>query len=170
LSELDTDELARRMRAGDDAAGRAFEARLRTRLEAFCRGYVGDADAAGDLAAEVIARLLAQEEAPARVEPWLFRVARNLCLDARREHGLRAGEPSSSELAASLTGPLTRLARVDERRALERRLERLSEEERELLRLRYVDELGRRAIAELLGWPATRVKSRLFEALRKLRS
>lgn len=169
MTEPEIDELARRVIAGDGAAGPAFDARVRAGLERFCRGYVGDYEAAKDLAAEAIARFLERDSPPDRVVAWLRRVARNLCLDHRRERGARAAEPVDSQLAASLTGPLTRLARADEQRALLARLDRLSADERELLRLRYVDELARDEIAELLDWRPSQVKSRIYEALRKLR-
>ena len=169
MKERDPFELVQRMRAGDVEAGQTFEAEVRARLERFCRGYLHDADRARDLASEAIARLLASDRTPVPVMPWLLRVARNLCFDSLRAQGERGAVPLDSAFVASLTGPLTKLARIDEQRALERRLERLSETERELLRLRYVDELGREEIAGLFEWTVAQVKSRTFEALRKLR-
>ena len=45
----------------------------------------------------------------------------------------------------------------------------LSEAQREAIRLRYVEDLSRAEIAEVLDLPESVVKSRLFESLKKLR-
>jgi len=45
----------------------------------------------------------------------------------------------------------------------------LEESQREVLRLRYVEDLSRTEIAEVLDIPESVVKSRIFEGLEKLR-
>ena len=45
----------------------------------------------------------------------------------------------------------------------------LTDEQREVLRLRYVENLSRGEIAEILDQPESLVKSRLFEGLKRLR-
>jgi RNA polymerase sigma-70 factor (ECF subfamily) len=147
----------------------------RDRLLRFCRGYLEDAEAAADAVQETFRRYLAQaaEGRPAR-EPraWLLAAARNLCLNelrARRRRRDREPLPTSFDAPAAWTGPLTRLLRAERAEDAARRVAALSEEERELLRLRYFDELSRAEIAALLGLAESVVKSRLFEAIEKLR-
>lgn len=157
-------------RAGDAQAARAFDDAWRPRLERFCAGYVGAQDGE-DAAQEVLVKLWTLDERPSELRAFLYRVARNHCLNRLRAAGRRPSGPDAAELslAASLTGPVTRLARAEEREQLLALIERLDEGERELLRLRYAEDLSRGEIAEVLRLRESVVKSRLFEAMRKLR-
>ena len=49
-------------------------------------------------------------------------------------------------------------------------LERLPENQREVLLLRYTENLSREEIASIVDEPVSVVKSRLYEGLKKLRS
>jgi RNA polymerase sigma-70 factor (ECF subfamily) len=165
-------ELLRRARAGDGEAAQRLLERHRDALRRFCRGYLAGDDAVDDAMQEILVKLLAARNAPERLRPWLYRVARNHCLNAARGRRRRrdaASIASDAELAASATGPLTALQRAERREELARRLDRLTEAERELLRLRYEEDLPREEIAEVLGVSASLVKSRLYEAVAKLR-
>ncbi len=103
---------------------------------------------------------------------WLRRAARNHCLNllrSRRRRRDRKRLATGVDIIAPVAGPLTGLVREEERASVGALLARLREDEVELLRLRYVDELSRREIAELVELPESTVKSRLEDALRKLR-
>ena len=52
---------------------------------------------------------------------------------------------------------------------LQQALEQLSNEQREVLLLRYGEGLGRDDIASILDEPVSVVKSRLFEGMKRLR-
>ena len=69
----------------------------------------------------------------------------------------------------SIVGQLTRLVRAEQRDELIAAFEQLTPEHREVLKLRYGDELGREEIAVVLGLSVSVVKSRLFEGMKKLR-
>lgn len=169
-STLDADCIAR-IRAGDAVAAAEFDARHRGPLVRFCQGYLGRREDAEDIAAEVFVELLATRQALRRPGAWLLRVARNRCLNLLRSRG-RTVEPIEErlELAASLTGASTRMMRAEERAELARALGRLSSEQRELVRLRYGEDLSREELAELFELPVSVVKSRLHEALELLRT
>jgi RNA polymerase sigma-70 factor (ECF subfamily) len=145
---------------------------LRERLRRFCRGYLADAEAAEDAAQEAFRRLLAAGAAPREPLAWLRATARNLCLnELRTRRRRRDREPleRGADATAGWTGPLTRLLRAERADDVARRVAALPDDEKELLRLRYWDDLTRAEIAELLALPESVVKSRLFEALERLR-
>ena len=147
----------------------------RERLRRFCLGYLEDAEASEDATQEAIRRLLAEQaagNAPRDARAWLLRAARNLCLNelrSRRRRRDREPLPSGFDAVAAWTGPLTKLVNAEREQDVARRLAALSDDEREILRLRYWDELSRAEIAALLELPEGTVKSRLFEAVEKLR-
>ena len=78
--------------------------------------------------------------------------------------------PAASQVHELLTGHLTRLARVEQHSRLAELVGQLPETQREVLRLRYVEDLSRAEIAEVLEIPGSVVKSRLFEGLKRLRA
>ena len=164
-------ELLPRMRRGDAAAAAELDRRHRASLVRFAAGYVG-VDDAEDAVQDVFRRVLQSGEVPRDVRVWLYVVTRNHCLNVVRGRGRRrdgARLATDAELAASLTGGLTRILRAEERDALALAMERLPADQREALRLRYTEQLGRAEIARIVDVPESVVKSRLYEGLRKLR-
>lgn len=171
---MSTDDatLAQGLRSGSAEARDALERAWREPLVRFCRSYLRRVEDAEDAAAEVLLRVLSARDVPDALKPWILRIARNHCLNALRDAAPRAHEELASDAdpTADATGPATSAARVDERLRLERMLARLAPAERELLRLRYADGLAREDIAAVLDLPASVVKSRLYEAIAKLRA
>lgn len=145
--------------------------RERAALLRFCGRYLGDARLAEDAVSEVTGRLLAAGAAPDDPRTFARAAARNHCLNLLRARARRpAEEPLTLALAASLTGPLSRLVREERRAELRAELERLDAPTRELLLLRYAEDLSRTEIAAITGLAPSLVKSRLFEGLEKLRA
>ena len=148
----------------------------RPRLLRFCTGYLDDAEAAADLVQETFRRFLAAQRGsapPREPQAWLLTTARRLCLNELRARGRRRDRdalPSSFDAPAAWTGPITRLVAGEREQDVARRLAALADDERELLRLRYWDDLSRAEIAALLELPESVVKSRLYEAIEKLRA
>jgi RNA polymerase sigma-70 factor (ECF subfamily) len=167
-----TPSLVLRLQRGDAQAGETLEQMYREKLVRFCHSYLQQRADAEDAASEVILKVLAAREVPDEFRPWLLRIARNHCLNRLRDAVPRAHESLTSDVdrIASATGPLTNAARADDRLVLERTLALLSPTERELLRLRYVDDLSREEVAVILDLPVSVVKSRLYEAIAKLRA
>ena len=110
---------------------------------------------------------------PHNFRAWIYKIARNRCLDVIRAKGRRREDQdlaSASRVDDDLTGCLTRLVRREQRAHLRRALAALSENHREVLHLRYAEDLSREEIAQVLGLPEPVVKSRLYEGMVKLRS
>ena len=167
-----TPSLVVRLRAGEADAGALLDRLYRDAVVRFARGYLRDEQEAEDAAQDVFAKVLASDAVPERFRVWLYRVARNHCLNLLRARARRrddASLPSRADPTAALTGQLTRLVGLEDRAQVARALDALGEDQREVLRLRYADGLSRAEIAEVLELPESVVKSRLYEGLRRLR-
>lgn len=105
--------------------------------------------------------------------PWLLVVGRNLGLDHLRR--IRPESLDETEPAAPAQGPgsspsaLEHLAARERRARLGRALDDLGPGDREVLSLRFEDELSLKEIAALVEAPLPTVKARLYRALRRLR-
>jgi len=164
------EDLMVRVQAGDSQALATLVGRWRGPLYAFLWRRAGDG--ADDLFQESwirVARARDRFDTSKRFSTWLFQIANNLCrdrwrrLDARRR-ALNALREES--LAGDGSAPPPALP---EDRRLERRLAELPERLREVLVLRYYQDLGEAEIADVLGIPRGTVKSRLHAAVRAAR-
>lgn len=168
----DPRELIQRLRAGDAQAGATLDAAYRAPITRFAWGYLGDLDAAEDATQEVFVKVLASDTVPDDFRVWLYRIARNHCANLARSRGRRidgARLATDARVSAALTGNLTRLVRAEDRARLLEALDELPASAREALRLRYTEGLSREEIARVLELTTSVVKSRLYEAMKRLR-
>lgn len=109
------------------------------------------------------------------LKPWLFRIARNLCFNKRR--GLRSAlERPLTEFDDGRIGPLVPSTSVSsplesqqERAALERALDSLPAESRELIVLRFMEEMSYAEISKTTGHEENVLRGRVFRSLKLLR-
>lgn len=168
-----TPSLVIRLREGEAGAGELLNQLYRDAIYRFCWGYLGNSEAAEDAVQDVCFKVINSSEIPDNFRPWLYRIARNHCLNLLRGRRRRrdAGSlPTDSGVAESRTGQLTRLAKKESTLRLYELIGSLSNSQQEVLRLRYVEGLSRAEVAEILEIPESVVKSRLFEGLKKLRA
>jgi RNA polymerase sigma factor (sigma-70 family) len=168
LLRLQRDE--RLVAAIRDDNERAFEVlfnRYRPRLLAFCRGMVGSAEDAEDVLQETFTAAHAAIVADRRelaVRPWLYRIARNRCLNH-----MRRPRPESSDLVDTQpheNGASTadRAERREELRSLLESIQDLPESQRGALLLREVEAFSYEDIARTMGTTVPAVKSLLVRA------
>ena len=169
------EELVRRLQADELAAADELATRYREALVRYCFSHLGTLADAEDAAQDVLATLatLAARKGTDGLptgpfRPWIYRVARNRCLDLlkRRADG-RAGAGSfvrDSRWPSPRTGPRTRLLRDEQQDRLRELLGSIPDHHREVLVLRYFEDLKRQEIAQILDLPESVVKSRLFKA------
>jgi len=168
-----TPALVTRLRDGDPKAGNLLCDLYHPPLMRFCFRYLGSQEEAEDVVQEVFLRVLKNNALPLNFRAWIYKIARNRCLDVIRSRGRRRDDldlPAASQLDADLTGCLTRLVRREQRVHLKRALAELPEDQREVLHLRYAEDLSRTEIAEVLDLPEPIVKSRLYEGMVRLRT
>jgi RNA polymerase sigma-70 factor, ECF subfamily len=167
-----TRTLVLQLRNGDAKAGMLLDSLYRARLIRFSGEYVHDRQEAEDVVQDVFLRVLASEVVPDSFRAWVYRIARNRCLDLlrMREHrGVPEELTPEAEPPAEATGNLTRLVRQEQRKYAVQALRALPLQQREPIRLRYEEDLSRTEIAQVLDLPESVVKSRIFEGLEILR-
>ncbi len=100
-----------------------------------------------------------------RRNQWLATIVRN---EAFRQHARVRPDPTSKIETYEAVEDAEVVATV-ERADLHAALERLNDRDRQLLELRYTEDLTQQAIARRLGIPEGTVKVRLHRARKKLR-
>jgi RNA polymerase sigma-70 factor (ECF subfamily) len=172
------DELMARVLGGPgrDEAFRSLVRRHASAVAGVVRAVLGRQEGTEDVTQEVFLRVYQARE---RYEPgrapfkaWLLRIARNAALNARRDGSRRkAGalaEPD--DLAADEITPggaLDRRARIG---AVLEAVEKLPSSDRELIGLRFREELSYEEIASILGSGAAALKQKTWRALERLRA
>jgi RNA polymerase sigma-70 factor, ECF subfamily len=159
-----------RDRSGDEL--RELYRRYAGELFGFACNALGDRELAEEVVQDVFARLWrhagAYDRSRASVRTWLYAIARNRIVDARRRAAVRP--VSAPEQVEEEAWELDReLERAVLRWQVAAALARLSTEHRQVIRLAHWGGLSLREIAEQSGVPLGTVKSRVYYALRSLR-
>lgn len=101
---------------------------------------------------------------------WLYRIALNEALNLVRDRGREEALDDSVERPApGAEGPEQRLQAAQSSRRVQQALMKLSTADRVVVSLRHFSELSYAEIADVLDLDEKTVKSRLFEARRRLR-
>jgi len=165
-------EVMMQVRAGDVEQLSILFERHHQRLFGFCLGILGNRESARDLVQEVFFRLLKYRDSfrpEAPFAPWLYRLARNACIDHLRKSGRE--RPAEPDLDRPDPTPLIpeEMERREELQKLQTALARLPEDKRELLLLARSGTLSYEQIATLLGCSVGALKVRVHRSLQMLR-
>ena len=162
---------------GDVGAFQQLYSRHRGPLFRHMARRVRDTSLAEELFQDVWQRVIAARQRwrpDAKFSTWLYQVAHNRIADHWRAKSHRPDAPDDAdELAARVPDPDTperTLSAFEERRRLQRALEELPDEQREVVLLRLEQELSLEEIGEITGVGRETVKSRLRYAMDKLRA
>jgi RNA polymerase sigma-70 factor (ECF subfamily) len=142
-------------------------------LFGFLAYRTGDRALAEDLLGEAFLRAVRARKrydpAKASAKTWLYAIALNCLRDQQRKAGAesRAIERSAVAVAGEVHDP--GIEGIESRDQVERAMTVLSDEEREVVALRYGGDLTGPEMAKLLDEKLTTVEGRLYRALRKLR-
>jgi len=133
--------------------------RLRRFAHALSRNSA-DADDLTQATAERALRNRAQWEPGTRLDSWLYQIMRNLWIDTVRARGRRDKVEAPAELAERLGEDSAIEASIDLKRVMAA-MQRLPEEQREVVSLILIEGFGYRETAEMLELPIGTVSSRL---------
>jgi RNA polymerase sigma-70 factor (ECF subfamily) len=173
----DTQQIAIGLRQGEVVVLEALVEQYQYRLVRYLIYLLGRRDGVDDLVQETWLRVLergSSYDGQSRFEPWLFRIARNIAVDAMRQRrifsldsnddgGVRPA-PASDE-----PSPFALASRTDDADRLARSLETLEPVYREALILRFQEDLSLQEISAIAGAPVSTVASRIYRGLATLR-
>ena len=175
----DAAEVARLVRLtlrGDASAFEQIVLRYESRVMTLAARLVGGRDAARDVAQEVFLRAfkyLHRADPQKPLEPWLLRIAVNVCRDAvrrqlRRQETFVDGEPA--EPVDRSADPYTGLERKQQRLILQRALDRLPEKERLAIVLRDIEGLSTADVAAILQSSEPTIRSQVSRGRLRLKA
>jgi len=155
------------IRAGDEAAFEALVQRYRSRLLAFCHHMLRSREDAEDVLQEVFAasyRAIVADEREIFVRPWLYRIARNMCLKhlGRRRPATDGGVEELDLAATASTVDAVNMR--EDLRQIVGDVQELPETQRTALLLREIDGLSYEQIAAAMETTVPGVKSLLVRA------
>jgi RNA polymerase sigma-70 factor, ECF subfamily len=157
--------------------------RFQHRLLRYLLFLTGNREMAEDLFQEVWMRVLTrggQFNGKARFETWLFTIARNLVIDQRRKRTMssldelfEAGgdddRPMTFEVVDHEPGPFDRMSNVEDREQIVNAMLQLDTLYREVLVLRFHEDLSLEEIAKVTRAPLSTVKSRLYRGMASIK-
>lgn len=111
-----------------------------------------------------IVRGLRRLDDPARFRTWAYRIVTNKCADWTRRRVAQRGVAKDLRDAAASDNRSSATHSADEGDRIRGALVRLPDEQRAILSLHYLDGMGVREIARVLGVPEGTVKSRMYHA------
>lgn len=162
--------LVLRCQAGDHGAFAELVQRYHARLGYYLRRLLGNGALAEDVLQNVwfaVFRQLARLEQPRAVSVWLYRIARNAALAELRK------TPGWSELTAEPPAPDAEPDEpefsAEDAARIHAALDRLRPEHKEVLTLRFLEDMSYEQIAEIVRCPLGTVRSRIYYAKRALR-
>lgn len=181
LETLDDLALVVQTREGNRDAFAALVGRYQERVVNICARGVGDADAAHDVAQEVFIKAyrgLERFQGDSRFFTWLFRIATNEAISARRKRsrhdrvrsleggGGRGddGDERRQDPPDTTYEPSAEAMRHDEQAVVQRAIAELDDEQAQVILLRDIDGLSYQEIAEVVQAPIGSVKSRIHRA------
>jgi RNA polymerase sigma factor (sigma-70 family) len=168
LLRLQSDErLILMVRRGSTAAFEILVSRYHARLLAFCRHLLGSREDAEDVLQEVLAaafNAILADDRPINVRPWLYRIARNRCLNHLRKTVAVGVDSMDVHLFEHGASTADKVHGREEFRLLVEDIRKLPETQRTALVLREMDALSYEQIAEAMETTVPSIKSLLVRA------
>ena len=175
-------EIIDRVLSGDTEAFEALVLEHQNKVYSLALRMVGNEEDARDMAQEAFIRAfssLTGFRGDSKFSVWLYRLTSNICIDFLRsrakkrtvsmtwtdDEGDDAGE---LEIADERFSPEEQFDRTSIRESVQRGLDSLSPQYREILVLREINGLSYEEIGRVLGIEEGTVKSRIFRARKKL--
>ena len=171
VNRIQTELLLRKAQSGDTGALDTLIAAYYPQILNYCHWHTADEQQAQDATQETFLKVVRWLDScggfQGAFRPFLYKIAKNICIDLNRtmertEILLESlpGEPAYQESG---------FAAAEEKANLRALTAQLEPEQRELVLLRFAQQLKLREIAQITGLPLRTVQSRLRAALKTLK-
>jgi len=164
-------EVVRQFARGDEAAFDEVYARYVGPMFTVALRAVGRRDLAADVVQQAFLqawRAAATVSPDAPLAPWLFTITRRCAIDVWRKENRHDSVDPSSPILSGEVAPGPGMETVWEAWQVRAALDRLTPDERDVVKLAYVEGMSQSQIAQRLGLPLGTVKSRSSRAHRRL--
>ena len=165
--------LVQRAQAFDESALASLYTTYYPRIYNYAFLQLGDIQAAEDLASEVMLKLLESIGKYRFKGPpfsaWVFRIARNKVIDLHRRRKRRGEVDLTEPLVAMQISPQTLAERALDRGQLQLALKYLTDEQRQVIVLKFIEGFDNGSVARILRRSEGAVKSLQHRALISLR-
>ncbi len=165
-------ELVEGCRRGEREAFRVLFEKYKDKIYSIALRFSGNEAAAMDIAQDTFLKLygsIGDFRGDSLFSTWVYRLVVNSCLDQKRKSWRTV--PMADEFLAALRAPgdaLHAVLRTEMSERVQRAVEKLPEEQRIVVVLRYTEGLAYEQIAEVIGCSMGTVASRLNRAHRAL--
>ncbi len=159
-------EVLERFREGDESAVKAVYERFRGPVYAISMSVLHDHGLAADATQQTFVKAwqaATTYDADRELAPWIYAIARRTAIDIYRKHSRSVASDEVDSIA-----PPPALDTIWEVFEVRSALDRLPDEERQVIKLSHFDGLTHTEIAEHMGIPVGTVKSRSHRAHRRL--
>ena len=160
MNRIQTELLLRKVQSGDTGALDTLITAYYPQILNYCRWHTADEQQAQDAAQETFLKAVRWLDScggfQGAFRPFLYKIAKNICIDLNRT--MERTEVS-----------LESLPDAEEKVNLRALTAQLEPEQRELVLLRFAQQLKLREIAQITGLPLRTVQSRLRAALKTLK-
>ena len=165
------EELVTEYKAGNNDAFTELVTRYKARLHSFLGGSSDAKDLVQETFKKVFKNLSTFNEKRS-FKSWVFKIAKNCSIDAKRKAGSRFNLLESDELSEihdeTTDCPSTKLSRSERNSLILKEVSNLPEKQREVLTLSYYQGLTYPQIAEKLNCSVSSVKTHMSRAVQKL--
>ena len=166
-------EVVRRAQRFDEDALKSLYEAYYPKIYGYAFLQMGDVQAAEDLASDVMLKMIESIKSyqfkGLPFGAWVFRIARNRLIDLHRRRKRRGEVDLSETLASTLASPQSMAERALERGQLQVAMKHLTNEQRQVIVLKFIQGFDNRSIGRIMGRSEGAIKSLQHRALHALR-
>ena len=176
------EELMSLLCQGENTALAELVRRYQTELLRFCIHYLKDVERSKDIVQEAFLRVYSacgRFDQSRKFRPWVLRISRNLCLnelkrkkmiqmDSFEEFASSSRTETGEVLKSHFDGPAEILEAEERRQFLEKALDTLSDDAREIVTLRFFERMSAKAIAEIVDSTEGAIRTKLHRILKSM--